>query len=734
MSVSFSPIGSSWLFVLAAAAVVTVLTVWAYRRRLRGTTGRWRWVALGLRLAAVLLCVLAALRPSVIIQEKKKQPSALVFLIDASASMKITDEVGGQERFGKALKTLAEARRVTSAMTKGLEVKFYRFDSALHEQLAGDATKPEGRETAVGTSMLEGVRRQEGKRVAAVVLLSDGSNNGGIPPLIAARRLRSQEIPVVTVGYGTENAGPSSRDIAVRDLVANPTVFVKNQLQVKGTLVVRGFPNQSIDVEMYVEGQTNPVATERVKAPEGTEVLQIKGLKYVPQSTGEKKITLKVKPREGELLITNNEISTFVNVQSGGLNVLYLQGGGASWEYRYLFRSLLASPDIQGDLRVIRRPAGEGGGEVKDEEFAPNRYNVYILGDLPADHLTRVQQRLLASAVEKGAGLIMLGGHSSFGAGGWTSTDLARLLPVAIDPSDGQIEPDGGIKFVPNLGGLESYLFQVAGSRAESARVWAALPPITGTNRFGEPRAGAFVLAESPDRVPLLIGAEAGKGRVLAFGGETWVWARASDEGRLAHRKFWRQVIFWLAHREDKGENQIKLTLDHRRIAVGEKLELTVFARDAKNAPITGAKLDAAVERIDGGKSEPIEFYSQGDEYRGLHFEKGEPGEYKVTVTARKDGKDIGRDSARFLVYPDDRELENPAADLELLRQIALTTGGESLPSEDLPKYLRSLDGKVFTEYVSQTERRIWDNWPFFLLFTALLTLEWFLRKRHGWV
>ena len=105
-----------------------------------------------------------------------------------------------------------------------------------------------------------------------------------------------------------------------------------------------------------------------------------------------------------------------------------------------------------------------------------------------------------------------------------------------------------------------------------------------------------------------------------------------------------------------------------------------------------------------------------------------------MTVVATRDGKEIGRDIARFIVYQDDRELENPAADLALLRQIAETTGGESLAPEQLPKYLQSLDGKLFTEYVSQTEHRVWDNWPFLLIFTTLLTLEWWLRKRHGWV
>jgi hypothetical protein len=233
-----------------------------------------------------------------------------------------------------------------------------------------------------------------------------------------------------------------------------------------------------------------------------------------------------------------------------------------------------------------------------------------------------------------------------------------------------------------------------------------------------------------------MIGSEAGKGRTIAFGGETWVWARNldSEEGRLAHRKFWRQVIFWLAHREDKGENEVKLALDHRRIARGEKLELTVTARDARNAPIAGIQYETKVERDGAAKSVPVELYNQGDEAKGLHFATGPPGEYRVTVVGRKDGKDIGRDSARFLVYQDDREMENPAADLALLRQVAEMTGGESLPPEQLPKYLNSLNGKIFTDYVTQTEHRIWDNWPFLLIFAALLTLEWFLRKRHGWV
>ena len=360
------------------------------------------------------------------------------------------------------------------------------------------------------------------------------------------------------------------------------------------------------------------------------------------------------------------------------------------------------------------------------------------LTDLPADYLAPRQHKLLADAVRKGAGLIMLGGRSSFGPGGWAQTDLADVLHVEIHPFDGQLEPEGGIKLVPNNLGLTSYLLQIGATRTETAKLWDMMPPVLGTSRFGEPKRLAEILAQTPgpNPEPLLVAMDGpGAGRVIAYGGDTWVWARATEEGRIAHRKFWRQVIFWLSHKENQGDNQVKLSLDRRRISVGQTVELSVTARDSKGSPLTGLAFDTKVEREGlNPSSEPVELYTQGDEAKGSYAAVGQPGDYKVTVVARHNGEEVGRDSSRFLVYQDDRELENPQADLALARQIAEITGGESVPQERLGKYLKGIEQSAFTEYLSPTEHKIWDNWPFLLVFTALLTLEWWLRKRHGWV
>ena len=735
MSVSFNPIGP-WPFVAIAAAAVLILTIWAYLPRLRGSTGASRWVALGLRIVAILLCLLATLRPSINLPEKKKQPAALIFLLDRSASLVLTDEVNGQSRWQVAVKALQEARKAVGDKLKDFEVKEYLFDAELREEKADEKATPDGRETALGTSLLEAVKRQAGLNVATIILISDGASNAGLPPLTAADQLKGKLIPVVTVGVGDENAGAGSKDIAIRSFEAGPTVYVKNQPEIRGTISTRGFANRPIEVELFVENE-GVVDRKTIKPTAGAEVINVTGLKYLPQIAGEKRMELRVKPQDGELVKANNSFATYLTVLKGGLKVLYLQGPNFTWEIKYLVRGLDAAKEIHVDTRVVRQPAIGDRGTLDDVEFAPGNYDVFILGDIGASYLTPTQQKLLAKAVDRGAGLIMLGGRSSYGEGGWGNTALGAIVPFTMRAGDGHVEPQGGLKFEPSPLGLQGFALRLGPNPDESRRVWDSLPPLSGTNRFGSLKPNAIIMAQAQGTgEPLMVSMDVGQGRVIAFGGETWPWYRANDQGLLAYRRFWRQAILWLSHKEDQGENEVKIKPEKRRLAVGEKLDLTAWARDAKREPIADAQFQTtvtAIEPADAAKAEPVQVFPQGEVAKGVYFASGKPGEYKVETVAKKDGKEIGRDSARFNVYQDDRELENPAADRQLLRDIASITGGQSVAPEALGKHLAALDTGI-TERVSLSEKRLWDNWYFLLIFAAIMSLEWWIRKRKGWV
>ena len=87
---------------------------------------------------------------------------------------------------------------------------------------------------------------------------------------------------------------------------------------------------------------------------------------YTPDTPGEFKLTLEAVPQPGELVTTNNRLSSFVQVLKGGLHVLYIEGD-LRVEQKFLRRSLDASRDIKVDSIRIDRAAHK---ETKPSDLA----------------------------------------------------------------------------------------------------------------------------------------------------------------------------------------------------------------------------------------------------------------------------------------------------------------------------------------------------------------------------
>jgi len=758
MNLSVTPAGG-WLVWSLAALMVIGLTYSAYKERLKpgGPFTRGARIGFGLRMVALLLTLFAALRPSMVLTVKRERPALLLFQLDKSRSMSLSDEAAGRSRWDVASEIVKQVDQEVKRIGPPLEAAYQAFDTSISDLQPDKPPKPDGAETALGTALNDGPAKLGGGRVASVYLLSDGANNSGSPPLAAAQKLKALRVPVNVVAFGSAAPGDGPPDVAVKDFIAGPTVFVKNQLQVKATVTARGFPGKKLTAQLFEEGRPEPVATTQFDAPEKGQPFALNNLAYIPEKPGETRLTLKIVPQEGELTLTNNETGTYVNVLKGGLNVLYVQGPAFSWEYRFLARALDASPDIRVDLVVLRKPASLSEGDLDESRLAQGKYDVYII-DAPASVLTPTQIQKLATNVERGAGLLMLGGRLSYSGGAWANTPVAGILPVEIPANAPQNEPDGGLRIEPTNAAAESYVTRIAPSPAESARLWQALPPIPGAHQFGNVKPNAAILLETADKKPLLVSLDMGRGRSLAFAGETWVWPRGSvmpgttQDHAQAHRRFWRQTILWLAHKENQDENPVHLTLDQRRVDQGGRVEFSAQARNPKGEPIPGISFETKVTKVEpanpaavesapdapkqpaAASAEPVDVFVQGSEARGSYIARGASGEYRVTITGKVNGQAIGEDSARFLVTQSDKELEAPTADPNLLAAIATATGGKILKPEDLLKELKSIDLRQFSEFESQEEYRLWDNWPMLLAFVAVISLEWIVRRKMGMV
>ena len=752
LSLGFDPVGS-WLVVgvvtLLLAAVL--LAVGPDRSRL---SARGRLVLMLLRLGAFLGLVICLLRPSIIATSRARQQATLLLLADASESMTVADGPNGQSRWEHLREAVAAAAPAARQATGGggLEFRTWVFDREARElaAAAGELPKleawqrlPSGEETAIGSAIEDATRTLAGQQLAGVVLLSDGGQHAypprDLPPQASARRLGELAVPLWSITFGRTRGAAQARDAAMVSLSVSDTVFLGTTVEVAGRVRLDGLTDREATVRLSVEqpdGRLTEVARRTIRAAAEATEEAIK-LAWTPDSLGERKLVLAVDPVEGETVATNNELSTFVDVVDGGLRVLYLEGSPRV-EQRFLRRTLAASPDIQLDFRWIDSTRRERWPVDLDQELARD-YKVFLVGDLDADALRPRDLTSLRTRVEAGAGIGLLGGFHAFEAGGWGSSPLGRLLPYEKDalarqrfgePIRGDLHLQGPLQLVPDRRFGSVSILRQADTQDESLAVWRSLPPLDGANRIRRLLPMAKPLAVTPAGQPLLVAREYGLGRVLAFAADsTWRWAMQG--AAETHRRFWRQLVLWLARRDDADGETLWLQLARRRLAVGSPLAFDTGITRPDGTLVEGLTLSAVVISPEG-ESRQVRLARQGQSYTGTVTGCVEPGDWRLLV---RSGPGSGEVSARFTVFRQDLELANPRANSLLMRQIAgVTEGGVRLP-EELPDIFTELAEEP-AEYdtTEQWSASLWDSWPMLAVLASCLSCEWYLRKRWGLV
>lgn len=751
---SFQPILNSYLAVAAVAGILAALLL--LRPRFGNVTNRRLAWLIGCRVVVILLLIIAMLRPTHVSTSSQPQSAVLILLLDRSRSMQLPAGFDELSRWEAQAKTIEDVQAILANMPERMEVKIYAYDTELHaiEFEDGTVRLPEaadGDQTDIGTALADAVDGELGKRLAGVVLLGDGVQTAFHPRVEmqqAARQLDRRGAPLFTVAFGPVGDLVQSRDVAIENLQDQYTVFVKNELALRGILRVRGFVNQSIPVELLVQkpdGSTETIGPLSLVAREDGQAVPVE-MSYIPPEPGRYKLTMRAAEQTGELVTKNNELSAYLRVLEGGLRVLYIEGQ-LRMEQKFLRRSLDASPDIEVDFLWVDSRLRDRWPLDLTKQFTGETYDVVILGDLDSTALGDASLQALASAIDRGTGLAMLGGYHSFGPGGYRETPLGDVLPIEIDRFErqdfdaairGDLHLDGPIKVQPVR---PHPVVQLAGGNANQT-AWERLPELGGANKFAGVKdgVGVRIVAESSRGEPLVVTGQYGNGRVLAVAVDsTWQWWMQGHQ--TAHQRFWRQCVLWLAQRDDTDDDEVWVKLDQRRFNPGTRVEFTAGARDATRSPIPDASLSATLASPDGTQTE-IRLTRDGDHWRGAVEETTAPGDYVITITASRSEQQIGNARGEFLVYDQDVELSNPATNHGQLARLAAATkdaGGRLIAPEQLPALLTELrDQPPDMEIEVQTKWQLgdtaFDGWLFFLAFTTLLGTEWFFRKKWGLV
>ncbi len=753
MQLFYYPIADSYWLVAGVAAALLAIVVLVGPGKDRVSL-RGRLVLALIRSGVVLLVALGMLRPTLVYTETHKEKATLVLLVDQSRSMLVSDSLNNKTRWESLVATLEDSVPALRNLGRDFEIKAYTFDADARSVDVKDGKvalpeKPAGQETAIGEALDYVLKQENGKRLLGIVLLTDGRQQAVYPRDRSAQdvaaQLRHQGFPVYPVVFGQSRGLGGVQDVAVIDFPPPAAVFVDTEMAIHGEIKVSGYVNQPIPIRVFMEmpdGKMEIIAQKEIRAKVDGELLPV-DFTYTPKTAGEFKLTLEAVPQPGELVTTNNQQSSFVQVLKGGLHVLYIEGD-LRLEQKFLRRSLDASRDIKADsIRLDPRHKETKPRDLIDR-FKPGKYDVYILGDVDSSVFDTAELEQLQETVSKnGKGLIMLGGFHSFGPGGYSETPLADVLPVQMDKLERQKIDDpiredehlpGPLRMQPTPRNLGHFALALA-PLSENAAAWAKLPPLEGANKFAGIKPGAIVLAEADGKEgePLLVTQEAGGGRVLAFAGDsTWRWCMHGFDA--AHKRFWRQIVLWLAHKEQVTQGNVWVRMDNTRYFPGNRVDFLAGTQTTENEPISDAEITARVVKPDNKRSDAV-MIRKDAETAGSFRDTQLPGDYTIEVSATRQGKPLGTVRARFVVSQQDLELDNSSADLDSMKVVAKTSLGEVIEPERLPKWLAELMKK--TDYLNvkqETKKTLWDQWPPFLCVVFLLTLEWFLRKRWGLV
>jgi len=824
------------LALIAVFAAMVYLVVRSYRREGENPPAAKAFLAL-LRIAVCLLVLAVVFRPAVILRFTRTLYSSVVLLIDDSRSMSFQDRYGDANQaaaLGEKLgigpeevenvsrsdlvrRLLSRPDGAAARLARDHPLVFLRFSTDKPGQeeytrelgrLAGQAAEEDGGaetpatatagvaellgrltaggyETNLPAALRDAAEEVLGRRVAGVVVLSDGqmtAQDAGdrLADAVAFAAQSGLRLYPVLVGDPTP-----PKNVAVTGLQAPRQVRRGARTEMTVSLAHRNLAGQRVtvkllrrkrDADAWAEtGVSQPVVLdgETPPAPAAPGATRSKGVQSValpvePDAIGEFVYRAVVDPHPDERNTDDNAADADVKVSDEKIKVL-LVSGDAGWEFQYLRNFMLRQPELyrlsvwqQNADKEINQAASTGmklnhlPRELPELVGSPGGkphpgYDVVILYDPQptVDGFDETFVGLLRTFVQRhGGGFCFIAGNKYSAAvlrSRGPYEGLSAMLPVVLGANTSDIvERIGRRRPQPWPLRLTSYgadhpVTRFGGTAEDSAGVWKVLPGIFWSHPVLKVKPLARTLAESSnplrrtgsnDPEPLLVTQPYGTGRVLYMGFDaTWRWRYIRDS--YYHRLFWSNVIRYLATLQAR---HVVITAGGDRFSAGERITVEAEVYDENFNPLKKPAFE--VEKVDTqtGEAETIVLEAVDTEKK--------PGRYEATLRATRTGTfeltalkgdPMAAEKVQTKVIRIElpkAESVRPEADRATMQNLA-SRPGNFLTIDEVDRLAERIPVDRKTA-VREVPWELWDSNLTLLVIVALLAIEWMLRKKYN--
>ncbi len=746
----------AWSYVVLGIGLVC-LVVLARRMAISPQLRRWSLFLprLGVFAAMLLILMNPVTRRD---QRLPADPPGVVFLLDGSRSMALDHPTS-------RLQQARQIAQMADSLLTGDErpaISWFQFGEQLAAVPSLNQVAARDNQSQLAAALTQLPSRFGSEPPRAVVVFSDGTVAGSLAEQEFVNVYRQLAIPVHVVPLG--DAGLRG-DIALQDLVVPANVDRGVKAPVRAVVRSQGYAGERALVEIRPsrDDTAEPLASLPITLTGTTQEVDL----VVEANPDLGELVIEIPLQDGEAIRENNRVPFQLAARSRKIRVIYMEGTGSN-EYRWVQNALAEDKDIEclsmvADQQYVERPRLVRVGD-QYKGFPATReellgYDCIICSDISRGAFTREQLDWTVELVaQRGGGFAMVGGITSFGAGGWDQTVWDQLIPVDMRgdalgrgwlyhnfrvaiPADVQTHPIWRILEEPDA----------------NQRALTRMPQFLGTNYMLRLKPAATALAYSATPIPnagimpVMAVESYGRGRTFAMAPDTTAdWGRYFEsqwgEGDNRYfRKFWRNVVRWLTENSSSGSRRLQVETDRILCRPGQKVTVTARAYDEQLQETQAYQLSASLASppaTAGQPNQPLEPLADSTLYRAeltvpswheLDLDGTHRGllERVVHVVARDSQRVVAETDVKLWILDDSEEYLDLRPQPEKLQALAERTGGKSVTSgAELADLLRGLPAKKGDTIVTRTPR--WDR-PFYLLLVLLLlSTEWILRRRAG--
>ncbi len=742
------------VYLLTTIAVLVALTIaraWAISPSLRSY---WFFIP---RLLVIGLLLLILMNP--VEESRRRLPPRrppVSCLIDGSRSMGLDRPTTRIE----AVKQVVFDAQADLERKSGAQMQLYRFGSRFASVPSLSDMRAEQERSRLHAGLADLVTLFQDEPPKAVVVFSDGILPDQDALAKVAEDYRRLGIPIHVFPVGSDNI---RGDIAIASLSIPKGVKPGDQVPIRFVIRNQGFDGERLVVQVRPEASADlkPLAELPITLRNDSQSFEL----VVPADPKAGRLVLSVPEQEGEAIESNNKVPFELVARDRRLKVFYMEGTTQNVQYRYVRDALQEDPNITCvsstvDDQWVRRPRLmriddplKGFPSSREELF---EYDVVICSDISRGAFTREQLDWTVELVrDRGGGFVMVGGHTSFGAGGWDQTVWDQLIPIDMRGSRigrGFVHQTIHIEIPDDA--ADHPIWRIVDDPTQNNRILDAMPYFHGTNVAKRVKPAATLLGQSRNRLtltgrsPIFACQPYGRGRSFAMMTDTTEWwgerfERLWGQGDNRYfRKFWRNVVNWLAENSVSGRRRLVVATDKLIYLPGDTIQLDVEAYDDDFKSTTEYRLEAELlnsSESTGSKTrcQPSVQGSYTGEIVAARPRAQSDDEAStlstavIRVTAWDGNEQIVQQDTELQVLTDSDELLDPMPNHQVLKDLAKKTNGIVLSSSnEITQALVDLPVIPGEQVVHRSPR--WDRPWMWCMIVILLVLEWILRRRFG--